>query len=145
MEIIEDIIKGIIAGILAAFLILYGLRPSVPYPEIILEIFDNKWMFLILVILNYYAFIWDYTIGSLLLLCVITLIFDYIIFIEKGFKPTDFTKNNTIEKFITNEPVFIKNNTLIMNDNIYDRMINEINSSNIIPGNPAPFISLKNI
>ena len=64
MEIFEYILKGVIAGILAGYLIIYGLRPAVPYPEIILEIFDNKWMFLILVILNYYAFIWDYNIHN---------------------------------------------------------------------------------
>jgi len=84
----QIILKGIVSGILSAYLILFALRPAIPYPELILEIFENKWMILVLLILNYYVFIWDYTAGALLLLCIIALIFDYIVFTEKGFKKT---------------------------------------------------------
>lgn len=85
-EYVENILKGLTAGILSAFLVIYALRPAVPYPEIILEIFENVWMFLILLIINYYIFIWDYHSGAILMLCVIALLFDYIVFTQKGFK-----------------------------------------------------------
>lgn len=79
----NTILKGIITGILSGYLLIYGLRPSVQYPDIILELFDNTWIIILLVILNYYLYIWDKIIGSLFLLCIIGLIFDQIIFIEK--------------------------------------------------------------
>jgi hypothetical protein len=85
-EYLENILKGLLAGLLSAYLIIYALRPAVPYPELVLEIFENKWMFLILLIINYYIFIWDYHSGAILLLCTIALAFDYIVFTEKGFK-----------------------------------------------------------
>ncbi len=137
---LDYILKGVTSGFLAGYLVLYGLRPSVPYPEIILEIFDNKWMFLILLILNYYAFIWDYNVGALLLLSVITLLFDYIIFIEKGFKHSEVKK---IDHFINNAPIFVPDNSTKVQDNIYDNIINNMNNIEMIPGNPAPFIALK--
>jgi len=141
MEIFEFILKGLLAGILAGYLILYGLRPAVPYPEIILEIFDNKWMFLILLILNYYAFIWDYNLGALLLLCVITLMFDYIVFIENGFN-NNIKNIKQIDHFINKAPIFVPDISTKTRDNIYDTMINDMNSLELIPGNPAPFIKL---
>ncbi len=140
VELFDYILKGLISGILAGYLILYGLRPAVPYPEIILEVFDNKWMFLILLILNYYAFLWDYNVGAILLLCVITLVFDYIIFIEKGFKHDEI---KIIDHFINNAPIFVPDNSTKFKDNIYDHMINEMNTLEYIPGNPAPFIEIK--
>jgi len=82
----QEILKGIVSGILSAYLILYGLRPAIPNPEIILEVFENKWIILVLLILNYYVFVWDYTAGALFLLCIISLIFDYIVFTQRGFK-----------------------------------------------------------
>ena len=97
-ELLETIAKGLITGILVGYLIIYGLRPSVPYPEYILDFFENKWIFLILVIIIYYAFLWDYTIAVLLLLSTIALIFDYVIF----------TNSN---------PLFIKNESATINDN----------------------------
>lgn len=142
MEIFDFILKGLIAGILAGYLILYGLRPAVQYPEIILEIFDNKWMFLILLILNYYAFIWDYNIGALLLLCVITLMFDYIVFVENGFNNNDVYDIKQFENFINKAPIFVPDNSTKLRDNIYDNMINDMNSLEFIPGTPAPFVKL---
>lgn len=97
-ELLEIIAKGLITGILVGYLIIYGLRPSVPYPDYILDFFENKWIFLILVIIIYYVFLWDYTIAVLLLLSTIALIFDYVIF----------TKSN---------PLFIINKPLLINDN----------------------------
>ena len=86
MEEFQYILKGLLAGILSAYLIIYGLLPSVPYPEFILDFFENKWMFLILLIINYYIFIWDYRCGVLLLLSILALIFDYVIFTTNNVK-----------------------------------------------------------
>lgn len=77
---IEYILKGLVSGILAAYLLIYGLRPAVLYPEVILETFENKWLFLVLILINYYLFMWDYRAGAILLLCILALILDYILF-----------------------------------------------------------------
>ncbi len=87
-ETTEEIIKGTITGVLCAYLVLFGLRPAAPYPELILEVFEHLWMFIILLVINYYIFIWDYDIGVIFLLCIIALIFDFIVFTNKGFKKT---------------------------------------------------------
>jgi len=97
-ELLETIFKGLITGILVGYLIIYGLRPSIPYPEYILNFFENKWIFLILVIIIYYTFLWDYTIAILLLLSTIALIFDYVVF----------TSRNPL--FINKEPISINDN-----------------------------------
>jgi len=72
--------RYIIIGILSAYLLIYGLRPVVPYPEYILEIGEHYWMLLILVIINYYLALWDLKIGLLFALSIIALVFDLFIF-----------------------------------------------------------------
>jgi hypothetical protein len=86
---IEDIFKGILTGILASYLIILGLRPAAIYPDDILDIIDNPWIFLILFIINYYILFWDFAIGFLLFLTLIALILDIIIFTNG-----DFIKDN---------------------------------------------------
>ena len=77
---IDLFVRYLIIGILSAYLLIYGLRPSVPYPESILEFYENFWLLLILVIFNFYIYLWDRTIGLLLCLSIIALIFDMIQF-----------------------------------------------------------------
>lgn len=72
--------KYIIIGILTAYLLIYGLRPSVPYPEAILEFYENFWFLIILIFLNIYIYLWDKKIGVLLGLSIIALIMDMIQF-----------------------------------------------------------------
>jgi len=86
---IEDIFKGILTGVLASYLIILGMRPAAIYPDNILDIIDNPWIFLILFIINYYVLYWDLTIGLLLFLTLIALILDIIIFTDG-----DFIKDN---------------------------------------------------
>jgi hypothetical protein len=86
---IEDIFKGILTGILTSYLIILGMRPAAIYPDDILDIIDNPWIFLILFIVNYYILFWDFTIGLLLFLTLIALILDIIIFTNG-----DFIKDN---------------------------------------------------
>jgi hypothetical protein len=86
---IEDVFKGVLTGILATYLIILGMRPSAIYPDNILDIIDNPWIFLILFILNYYILYWDFTIGLLFFLTLIALILDIIIFTDG-----DFIKDN---------------------------------------------------
>ena len=81
-NLIINIFKGIITGFLIAYLIILGLRPAALYPDNILEIIDNPWIFVILIIVNFYVIQWDFTIGLLLLLSIIALILDIIIFTE---------------------------------------------------------------
>jgi len=92
------ILKGIITGFLSSYLITIGLRPSIKYPEEILEIIDNLWVFLIILLINYYIFIWDTTIGLLLLISIISLIVDIIIFTEGGFIESIFEKESNAKK-----------------------------------------------
>ena len=99
---IEDIFKGILTGILASYLIILGLRPAAIYPDDILDIIDNPWIFLILFIINYYILYWDFAIGLLLFLTLIALILDIIIFTNGD---------------------FIKDNINIINTNFFDTSI----------------------
>ena len=82
---IEDIFKGILTGFFASYLIILGMRPAAIYPDNILDIIDNPWIFLILFIINYYILYWDFTIGLLLFLTLIALILDIIIFTHGDF------------------------------------------------------------
>jgi hypothetical protein len=95
---IEDIFKGILTGALVSYLIILGMRPAAIYPDNILDIIDNPWIFLILFIFNYYILYWDVTIGLLLFLTLIALILDIIIFTDGD---------------------FIKDNINILNTNLY--------------------------
>uniref|UniRef100_A0A6C0LBX1 Uncharacterized protein n=1 Tax=viral metagenome TaxID=1070528 RepID=A0A6C0LBX1_9ZZZZ len=94
---IEDIFKGLLTGFFASYLIILGMRPAAIYPDNILDIIDNPWIFLILFIINYYVLSWDITIGLLLFLTLIALILDIIIFTDGDFlKDNMITLNNTI-------------------------------------------------
>ena len=83
---IEQFIKYFIIGIFSAYLILYGLRPSVPYPEYILLPFEHKWIFLVILLINYYLFMVDIKIGYLMLLSILALLLDFLVFTNKGHK-----------------------------------------------------------
>jgi hypothetical protein len=102
MQYLELISKSLVSGLLSAYLLIYGLRPAVPYPDIILEFFENKLLFLLLLIVNYYVYVWDYNNGSLLLLCVIALIFDYVVFAgDDELKETSKKMKDDMETFFT--------------------------------------------
>jgi len=75
-----SILKGVISGFLIAYLIVLGLRPAAEYPDNLLEIIDNPWIFVVLVLINFYVMQWDTTIGLLMLLSIIALILDIFIF-----------------------------------------------------------------
>jgi hypothetical protein len=77
---IDVFIRYLIIGIISAYLLIYGLRPSVPYPEELLELYEHYWILLIIMIINIYVLIWDLRIGVLMALSIIALIFDMIIF-----------------------------------------------------------------
>jgi|UniRef100_A0A6C0LJX8 hypothetical protein len=73
---IDIFIRYIIIGIISAYLLIYGLRPSVPYPEYVLEIAEHYWIVIILIIGTYYISLWDLKIALLLVLSIVALIFD---------------------------------------------------------------------
>jgi len=104
IEYFHIIFKGIITGVLSAYLLIYGLRPAIPYPEYILEFFENKWLFIILILINYYAFIYDYRIGCLLLLSIIALVFDYVIFVNNDIKQINIKNRESFN--IIKDPIF---------------------------------------
>ena len=81
-DVLNTVLKGIISGFLIAYLIMLGLRPSAEYPDNILEIIDNPWIFIVFILVNFYAIQLDITIGLLLLLSIIALLLDVIIFTE---------------------------------------------------------------
>lgn len=81
-EVLYNIFKGLITGFLIAYLVILGLRPAALYPDNMLDIIDNPWIFIILFIVNFYVIQWDLTIGLLLFLSIIALILDIIIFTE---------------------------------------------------------------
>jgi hypothetical protein len=47
---IDIFIRYSIIGIISAYLLIYGLRPSVPYPEELLELYEHYWILLIVII-----------------------------------------------------------------------------------------------
>jgi hypothetical protein len=77
---LDIFIRFLIIGILSAYLLIYGLRPAIPYPEEILELYEHYWLLIIIIIINYYLLLWDLRIGVLAALSIIALIFDMIIF-----------------------------------------------------------------
>jgi hypothetical protein len=142
---IETVSKGLIGGILTAYLLFYGLRPSVAYPDIILEPLEHNWIFIILLVINYYLFLWNFKIGILMLLCIFALFFDMYVF----------TYNNIEKKYniVNNSPIIFDTNILFTgskendnniknNLNIYDleNIKNKNNNLEYIPGDPSPFI-----
>ena len=53
---IDIFIRYFIIGILSAYLLIYGLRPSVPYPEELLELYEHYWILLIIIFLHLMLF-----------------------------------------------------------------------------------------
>jgi hypothetical protein len=113
------------------------MRPAAIYPDNILDIIDNPWIFLILFIINYYVFFWDITIGLLLFLTLIALILDIIIFTDGNFikdnmnllNTTFYSTNNTstnIEEYESNNDIttnITKSSYKEINDSILEKLI----------------------
>ena len=147
MQYYELIMKSFTAGVLSAYLLIYGLRPSVMYPDIILEMFENKWLFLVLLLINYYLFVWDNLCGALLLLCIIALIFDYVVFTDRYQKKQNVVANSQpTEPYSKIEPIFEPTMRMIdmVSGTFQENMINQLreNAKNTfnIQGAPSPFI-----
>jgi hypothetical protein len=127
---IEDIFKGILTGALASYLIILGMRPAAIYPDNILDIIDNPWIFLILFIFNYYILYWDITIGLLMFLTLIALILDIIIFTDGDFIKDNINMMNTtlystdlkIEGYKTDED-FKTETYKDVNDSILEKLL----------------------
>jgi len=131
---IEDIFKGILTGVLASYLIILGMRPAAIYPDNILDIIDNPWIFLILFIINYYVLYWDLTIGLLLFLTLIALILDIIIFTDGDFikdninlfNTTFYSTTKNIEDYESNIKITTydtKTSYKEINDSILEKLI----------------------
>jgi hypothetical protein len=142
---IEDIFKGILTGFFASYLIILGMRPAAIYPDNILDIIDNPWIFLILFIINYYILMWDFTIGLLLFLTLIALILDIIIFTHGDFLKDIINIVNT-DLYSTTSNIPNEDNKNInnstdtykdINDIILDKLLqyNKLYENNIKPYN----------
>jgi hypothetical protein len=77
---IDIIFRYIIIGILSAYLLIYGLRPAIPYPETIIDLYEHYWIIIVIIIIDYYIIMWDLRIGILIALCIIGLVFDMMTF-----------------------------------------------------------------
>jgi hypothetical protein len=129
------------------------------YPDNILDIMDNPWVFLVLFILNYYVFLWDDTVGILMFLTLIALLFDIILFTEGGFfndnievfsnSMNNFEDINKVS-FVSSEPdknaESKKNNYKDINDMILKKL-NDIKllqrqqlNQELSSSNPPPFV-----
>jgi hypothetical protein len=123
---IEDIFKGILTGVFASYLIILGMRPAAIYPDNILDIIDNPWIFLILFIINYYVLYWDLTIGLLMFLTLIALILDIIIFTDGDFVKDNMNLFNTNFYSTTkNIEDYESNNTTTITDSKSYKEIND--------------------
>jgi hypothetical protein len=123
---IEDIFKGILTGVFASYLIILGMRPAAIYPDNILDIIDNPWIFLILFIINYYVLYWDLTIGLLMFLTLIALILDIIIFTDGDFMKDNMNLLN-INFYSTTKNIedYESNNTINITDSKSYKEIND--------------------
>lgn len=72
--------RGLAAGALAAYLVLYGLRPRVAYPNFMLALYDHPWMLLVIFAAIVYIIQWDIFVGAMMLLAFIALCADMFIF-----------------------------------------------------------------
>jgi hypothetical protein len=148
LDSIQIIFKGVLTGVLIVFLLLYGLRPAVMYPDSILEIIDNPWVFLVLLIINYYIFLWDDTIGLLFLLTLVAMMIDILLFTEGGIKIHDpnleIFANNLTEsctRFIDNNAIVFKDIQNILFDSLQEHNKNANNVSLLkLNKRPRPFI-----
>lgn len=74
---IDEVTKGILSGIFIGILLMYSFRPQVPYPQWMLQPYENPWMFLILIMVVVLLLAWDLRTGGLAFLIVATLIMEY--------------------------------------------------------------------
>lgn len=150
MDNIDILLRGLLSGFFIAYLLILGLRPAVMYPDNILDIIDNPWIFLVLLIINYYIYLWDDTIGILMFLTLVALLLDIILFTDGGF----FKENIKFEIFSNqsfediNKIDFVKP-TISENDKktykdvnkiILEKMKNEKKNMSVDELMPAPFI-----
>jgi hypothetical protein len=109
------------------------MRPAAIYPDNILDIIDNPWIFLILFIINYYVLYWDLTIGLLMFLTLIALILDIIIFTDGDFMKDNmnllninfYSTTKNIEDYETNNTINITDSKSYkeINDAILEKLI----------------------
>ena len=77
---VDIFLRYLIIGILSAYLLIYGLRPAMPYPETLIDIYEHYWVLLMFIVLDIYLLYWDLKIGLMFLLAIIAIIFDMINF-----------------------------------------------------------------
>jgi ABC-type multidrug transport system fused ATPase/permease subunit len=111
-SVFENILKGVISGFLIAYLLIFGLIPSSKYPDNILDVMDNPWIFVIILIINFYILYWDLTIGLLLFVSLIALMLDIIIFTEGELFKEDTNNDNDEIGNKTNDDKKIEENNL---------------------------------
>jgi hypothetical protein len=77
MTTMDEVIRFILTFVFAAYLIMYGMRPTVPYPIWVVKSFEHPWIFVIMIIAVPFLFSWDEKIGALFFLITTTLLVDY--------------------------------------------------------------------
>lgn len=81
---LEDIFRGLLIGILVGIVLVYSLRPKVPYPKWMTVAYDQPWIFILLFCISLYALSWDRLIGSLLLIITTALLADQALLVRDG-------------------------------------------------------------
>lgn len=76
----SDVVKGFLTGILISIIIIYSLRPKVPYPKWMLATYEHPWAFLVSIGIAFWLLVWDRVVGALSFIVVATLIIDYHMF-----------------------------------------------------------------
>ena len=76
----HDAVAGFLAGSLSVFLVVYAFQPNRPYPSWMLEPAEKPWMFFLIILVTIWLFRWDYLVGILFLLFVLSLTLDVIVF-----------------------------------------------------------------
>ena len=130
-SVFENILKGVISGFLIAYLLIFGLIPSSKYPDNILDVMDNPWIFVIILIINFYILYWDLTIGLLLFVSLIALMLDIIIFTEGELFKEDTNNDNDEIGNKTNDDKKIEENNDKVDDKkevyLYNKSYKDIN------------------
>ena len=86
MSTADLLLRGVVVGVLAAYLVLYGLRPSSPYPKWMLAAYDQPWVFIVLFIVVVQVAMWDLFAGCLAMIGFLAFTADLFVFGNHGLR-----------------------------------------------------------
>lgn len=134
----NDVLRGVVTGVLIGFILLYSLRPKMPYPSWILITYEYPWMFVLLIGVAVWCAMWDRVVGALCFVAIIPIVADYYML---GKKPIVAPGANVASQPKGVAPIDAEGPPLFDIDIAEERdypMFNDAIES-VQPGEPSPF------